>query len=389
MSRHNAAYDERSMRVSEVFQWSPSFLTGLSDVDDQHRQLVALINELGALLASGDSVDSTQVAQALTALREYGSTHFREEEALMVQAGLDPRHTAFHQGEHRSFVEEILVMSGMATNSAAGSCPVQLSVKREVGYLVNWLAYHILGVDQAMTRQMRAIEAGTDAAEAFEADIRYREAQSSTEPLLAALNGLLGLVSARNRDLAELNRTLEQRVLERTLDLERANERLKVLSFQDDLTGLPNRRHALAALEQLWAQARIDGFPLSVLMLDADRFKRVNDQFGHAEGDAVLRALAGRLGRAVRTSDIVCRLGGDEFLVICPRSGRGGAAAVAEKILAGQQPHRNAEGETCWSGAVSIGIAEVDASMTRPEEILKAADEALYQAKRSGGARSQ
>ncbi|HNE73220.1 MAG TPA: GGDEF domain-containing protein, partial [Giesbergeria sp.] len=167
-----------------------------------------------------------------------------------------------------------------------------------------------------------------------------------------------------------------------------ANRQLQMLSSQDDLTGLPNRRFAVAALNELWAEARRDGTPMSVLLLDADHFKPVNDQFGHAVGDELLRHLAQRLRNAVRSSDIVCRIGGDEFLVICPRSNLHGAVRAAQKILDSQEPFLTAQAQPCWDGSLSIGIAEVDAAMLHTEDLLKRADRALYEAKQKGGSRA-
>lgn len=367
--------------MSEVFQWSQAFLTGLPEVDAQHQRLVELINRLGRLLTEGQDLAQQEIDAARAELLDYGHEHFGDEERMFVAAGVDPRHVEFHCQEHRSFIDAVRALS-MADDARRAR-----SVQREVSYLVSWLAHHILGVDQSMAQQMRLIEQGVSAEHAFSAVIEGRLHDASTEPLLTALNSLLTQVTARNRELAELNRTLERRVSERTAELERANERLNVLSYQDELTGLPNRRYALSALEALWHEARRDGMPLSVLMLDADRFKGVNDTFGHAEGDAVLRALGERLRDAVRTSDIVCRLGGDEFLVICPRSDAAGAMRVADKILASQRPHLNAAGVACWSGRVSIGVAEVVPSMRTPEDMLQAADRSLYAAKRAGGSR--
>jgi diguanylate cyclase (GGDEF)-like protein len=88
----------------------------------------------------------------------------------------------------------------------------------------------------------------------------------------------------------------------------------------------------------------------------------------------------------VRASDIGCRLGGSEFLVICPSSSRMNAAAVAEAILSEQQPFRTSDGVECWNGAVSIGIAEADSTIEGPEDLRRAAGQALYAAKRQGGA---
>ncbi len=198
---------------------------------------------------------------------------------------------------------------------------------------------------------------------------------------------MLHVVSQRNRELRAANAELEARVLERTEELNRVNQQLELLAVNDDLTGLPNRRFAVTAMRELWQEARSDGSPLAVLMVDADKFKQVNDTWGHAEGDNLLRELAQQLRRAVRTSDIVCRLGGDEFLVICPRSNVQGARLVANKLLAEIKPYRNADGDEYWSGAISIGTAELQDAMQLPEDLLKAADLALYSAKRAGGQR--
>ncbi len=368
--------------MDEVFKWSQAFMTDLPEVDVQHRRLVTLINRLGVLHTGGEEVSQRQIDEARAELLDYGKTHFRDEESMFIAAGIDPRHADFHHQEHLGFIDEVQALATSDTGRRGSS------VRRELDYLVNWLAYHILGVDQAMARQLRLIKGGLSGEQAFEIDIEHRQRMSATEPLLAALNRLITLVSARNRELAELNRTLEQRVSERTAELARVNARLQVLTYEDELTGLPNRRHAVSALEALWHEAGRDGTALSVLMLDADRFKGVNDRFGHATGDEVLRALGRRLRDAVRTSDIVCRLGGDEFLVICPRSDAVGAMQVARKILASRQPHVNAAGELCWGGAVSIGVAEVQASMNSAEDMLKAADRALYEAKAKGGDRA-
>lgn len=366
--------------MSTLFNWNETFLTGLPGVDRQHQRLVELINDLGERVMSSDTIDPDAFAFARDALLDYARMHFGEEDALMERACLDERYVEQHRAAHRAFANEALGLS----ETSAGISPER--ARELVDYLVNWLAYHILGVDQSMARQLRAIENGQTPEAAFENDVRH--AQAKTEPLLAALSGLFQLVSERNRALRTLNRELDERVKQRTAELERANRHLQVVAIRDDLTGLPNRRFAISALDELWAEARREGTPLSVLMLDADRFKPVNDTFGHATGDALLRALATQLQDAVRTSDIVCRLGGDEFLVICPRSPREGAAQVAQKILASRAPFHAEDGTECWNGALSIGIAEAANNMATPEELLRAADEALYAAKRQGGAQS-
>jgi len=135
----------------------------------------------------------------------------------------------------------------------------------------------------------------------------------------------------------------------------------------------------------LLEKARYHDEGLSVLMLDADHFKAVNDRFGHAQGDTLLRTLAERLRQSVRASDIVCRLGGDEFLIICPRGTREGALNVARLILETSQPCFTPDGVECWDGAISIGIAEAEGDLVKPEDLLGAADQALYASKHKKG----
>ena len=162
-------------------------------------------------------------------------------------------------------------------------------------------------------------------------------------------------------------------------------ERLWQLANLDALTGLLNRRAFMergsALLEAGWRQ----GSPVSVLMIDADHFKAINDGFGHQTGDAVLRALAGILGSSVRSCDLLGRLGGEEFAMILPGTDGGGAEQVAERLLADV---RAARVPVPGSGreltvTVSIGIT-VSRHRCRLDDLLAAADRALYAAKSAG-----
>lgn len=361
-----------------VFTWNDSFLTHLPAIDNQHHRLVEMINTLGELVMSAEEIELDTLEATRIAILDYAKVHFSEEESLMEKANLDSRHVDHHVAEHRAFLQEVLGLCELCDRS-----PVECA-RALVEYLMRWLACHILFVDQTMARQLHSIEAGLSPLEAFENSVQ--DQNSGTNPLLEAMTGLFYVVSDRNRDLRILNRELELRVKERTLELESANRQLQLLSTQDELTGLPNRRYANLSLNELWLQSERYSGSLSVLMLDADHFKRVNDSFGHAAGDGLLRTLARRLREGVRRSDIVCRLGGDEFLVICPHSKLSGAADVARKILSARQPFCTEEGVECWDGGLSIGVAEVRSSMDQPSDLIQAADEALYTAKRQGGA---
>jgi diguanylate cyclase (GGDEF)-like protein/PAS domain S-box-containing protein len=168
-------------------------------------------------------------------------------------------------------------------------------------------------------------------------------------------------------------------------DARNAERVLRSRALHDPLTALPNRYLFQDRLETAAArQARSPGRGTAVLFLDVDRFKRVNDGYGHAAGDGVLREVAARLLASVRATDTVGRLGGDEFAVVCEDSGRDEALVVAHRILAAfEAPVDITGGE--HPVAVSIGIAL--APPYEVDDVVHRADEAMYRAKQAGGGR--
>jgi hemerythrin len=137
-------------------------------------------------------------------------------------------------------------------------------------------------------------------------------------------------------------------------------------------------------LAQAWEESLKENFPLSCMMIDADGFKQINDNHGHDAGDEVLRQLSRNLRYALRTDDIVCRLGGDEFFVICTHTQLEGAARIAEKLRAAIAALRVPAGNGEWRGSISIGVAARTAEMANFEQLIKAADEGVYAAKKNG-----
>jgi diguanylate cyclase (GGDEF)-like protein len=160
--------------------------------------------------------------------------------------------------------------------------------------------------------------------------------------------------------------------------------RLQLLASTDELTGLPNRRATLAFLDEALAQARRDRSEVAVLMIDVDHFKRINDTWGHATGDDVLRHLARVLGGGLRDRDRLGRLGGEEFLAVLPGAGADVARGVAERMraaIAGTPMLGSTTHAIAYT--VSIGAA-VDDGVQAAGALLARADAALYQAKGAG-----
>ncbi len=189
------------------------------------------------------------------------------------------------------------------------------------------------------------------------------------------------LVSTSYRDMA---RALE----DANRELEAKNERLHRESITDFLTGAYNRAYFLDSLEREISLARRRGRPVSVLLVDLDRFKSVNDDYGHLAGDEVLRSVAKLLARVVRREDVLARFGGEEFVVLLPRTDLAQALVVAEKIRAAVEAARfELESGESLSVTTSLGVAELEGERggtEAPRELLARADAALYAAKDRG-----
>lgn len=199
---------------------------------------------------------------------------------------------------------------------------------------------------------------------------RFGEGELSYRVGLAAQDELGHLASAFN--------TMAEK-------LEKSQAELQFLSIHDGLTGLYNRREFHWMLKEEIERSRRYGRSFSLLMLDIDHFKSVNDTYGHQAGDEVLRVLADLVGREVRPVDRVCRFGGEEFTIILPETPVSGGLITAERIraLAGSRAISVTE-EQSLNLTVSVGVAAFPLNGKTAEDLLSAADQALYAAKRGG-----
>ncbi|WP_432455655.1 MULTISPECIES: GGDEF domain-containing protein [unclassified Agarivorans] len=356
----------------EPFRWTSDFETGLEEIDKQHHQLIDLINKIGNFLTQ-KQISTEELRPFTVELNHYVVEHFQEEEQLMTLCRVDPRHKKIHITAHREFLDEINKFEHLDNSNQ------HAQVKQLLDYLIQWLAYHILGIDQELAKQVQYIESGEPPATAYSKAAQPKDL--ATEPLITALRGLFHQVSVRNHELLELNQNLEKKVQERTLALQKTNQHLQSLAHTDVLTGLPNRRHAMIQLKELWQQSLTQQSPLVCMMIDADHFKQINDQKGHDAGDTVLMLLARNLRESVRSDDVVARLGGDEFLLICPDTDQDGALRLGSAI---RQRVANLSINQQYKISVSVGIASRSSEMTHHEAMIKAADKAVYQAKADG-----
>ena len=180
-----------------------------------------------------------------------------------------------------------------------------------------------------------------------------------------AAPGLIGLIT----DITELH-ALKQ-------ELERQTR-------TDHLTGIANRRHFFERAEQEFSRSRRHGMPLSILAIDIDHFKRINDDFGHPVGDAVLQEFAAQCQRTLRQEDLFARTGGEEFCILLPHTGGEAALAIAERIRLQVSEHQVSQEHPRLRITASFGIATMGPGDTEFGALFSRADRALYVAKDAG-----
>ncbi len=184
---------------------------------------------------------------------------------------------------------------------------------------------------------------------------------------------------------------LQEELLRRNIEVQKANAQMAALAAKldhlantDVLTDLPNRRCLFERYQAAWETSRRRGEPLSCVMLDLDRFKKVNDTYGHAAGDQVLKSVAAAIRRHARQPELCGRFGGEEFMLVLPATSSSAAAEVAEEMRTDIHAQPILCGSTRIPVTVSCGVAEATADMASPDELLRGADAMLYLAKEHG-----
>jgi diguanylate cyclase (GGDEF)-like protein len=196
--------------------------------------------------------------------------------------------------------------------------------------------------------------------------------------MMGSFSRILGEIEEQGNEINAFAQRLENAYKE----LESSNARLKEFSFKDEVTGLYNRRFFSIRLEEEVSRYRRFSHPVSVMLIDLDAFKDINDELGHGAGDETLRDMADILLKYSRGINVICRYGGDEFAVLLVETSKAGARLYADRIRQVLTTYPFANGRRITA---SFGIAALPEDVEpAAEDLIRAADEALYAAKRAG-----
>jgi len=207
---------------------------------------------------------------------------------------------------------------------------------------------------------------------------QYVQQSDEVDSLMQSFSRMLVTIEQQASDVNEYARRLDTAYKE----LESTSAQLKEFSFKDEVTGLYNRRFFSIRLEEEVSRYRRFNHPVSVVLLDLDGFKAVNDDLGHGAGDETLRAMAEILLKQSRGINVICRYGGDEFAVLLVETSKSGARLYADRIRYVLSTWTFAHGRRVTA---SFGIASLPEDVApAADELIRAADEALYAAKRAG-----
>jgi len=282
----------------------------------------------------------------------------------MSAAGVDP--------EYKGFVRAVAMSSELADLWFGN--PTEISIRRagqeahrHLGILPNRLAEMFDTI-----REQLPVAEGIFEMELFEENYLQDITDTAREILMV-----------RNLHTLTENRDLE----EQKSQLESQNTMLQQEASSDGLTGVSNRRYFEESVEKEFSTATRHNWPLSVIFVDVDKFKQINDNHGHQSGDKILREVASLLRSNVRESDTVARYGGDEFVLLLPGLARSGAEKIAQRMVEDvrQASVRGADGDAVRI-TLSLGVAthDTESSFKDSAALLAAADEAVYHSKRNG-----
>ncbi|MBZ7996575.1 diguanylate cyclase [Campylobacter canadensis] len=384
--------DSLNKKIQEAV-WSSDLDIGLEEVDSEHRIFMDLIKK--AYISINNSY--VEFDKNFKEIIQHLLIHFRNEEAFMKAQGIYSKYIEEHQVIHSDFIIQIqnLQRNFIKVNSDSEVNYQVAFAINAIDFIKEWLIFHIVGQDSDIAKQIELIQD-----KHISAEEAYKTMQESKNKnvsiLIKTINSLLKILEIRNSKLNEIEQDVENRLKKSQEENERIISDNKMKSLTDQLTGIFNRRYAMELLEDI---SKNENLIYSIISFDLDGFKGVNDTYGHEAGDKVLKVFSNTvedyLIRAnYRGKDpmfhenkaFFCRFGGDEFAIILPNTNIDDALKLANGIHAAINNitvYTDA-GVVLWKGKSSLGVASKSLEHTTYNDVIKEADEYLYEVKNSG-----
>jgi diguanylate cyclase (GGDEF)-like protein/hemerythrin-like metal-binding protein len=358
----------------EVFPWSSNFETGHKVIDEQHKILAGLLNDLASTLVGVNTVETNI---AFDKLANYANEHFTEEEDIWFEHFGDDPWFVSHQMSHASFLPKVLELKNLE-----GKTTITDVVEQTVKFLIRWLAFHIIDNDKRMAITVDSIIKGSPLKEAKA--IADRQMSGSMRTLIETVLQMYDGMSSRTLDLMRERNARRKAELE----LRDANTKLQELAVTDQLTGLYNRRYLDSAFEREVRRALRENTAITYLLIDIDYFKSFNDNYGHIEGDKALKQVGAMLNEVCRRpGDLAFRVGGEEFGILVSSNSDEDVKLFGEKIRASIEDLNIPHSYSKINKYVTVSVGAV---YKRPSiedslvEFATIADKRLYIAKSQG-----
>ena len=357
-------------------------LTGLCDrIASEWGDWGALLNVSASRVPPFDELSRPPDAPAMSGVIEEGGHRMR---ILVVD----------DDGSMRAMLKALLGANGHevfeASNGQQGF-EMALDLRPHL-MIVDWMMPEMTGIE--LTRALRQTKIGRSIyvliltgleddeklVEAFESGVDdFMSKPLKPRILQARLRAGHRVVQLQN----EIERDREE-IRKFAAELAVTNRRLQEVALTDSLTGFPNRRYAMERIAQEWSAGDRTKRPLSCMMVDVDNFKTINDTYGHDVGDSVLKQAAAALKTGLRTQDVVCRIGGDEFLVICPDTDVAAVLLCGERLRSSVEAVAIDSGVVQLKGSISVGVATRTPNLADVDALIKTADQGVYLAKQRG-----
>lgn len=359
--------------IIDVFPWHEGFETGIDEIDNQHKQLISLLNKLADSLTQDESFE---VEDTFKELGNYAMYHFESEELIWNEYIKSDLLTNNHKEFHASFLPKVQEIKESNKDKS-----IYVIAEEILLFLIRWLAFHIIDEDKRLALIIKSLNQGKNLSEA-----QFISDSMMSGSMRTLIEAILSMYDNLSLKAIKLIRERKERIKAQK-ELKSINKKLEELSITDQLTGLFNRRHFENIFNIELKKAKRNKSVFSVVLFDIDFFKKLNDTYGHNAGDNALILLSETVKDICkRPNDFVFRIGGEEFCILIANEELDTAEKLAkilkEKIHKLKIPNKNSSvSEYLTISAGVISLIPEDETMT---SIMNIVDERLYCAKKLG-----